>query len=249
MPFFRQLEHNILEQQQWWKSRGIIVSQTDDTFCCPDWSAWESRTSFWWQLFNQLKYQSTFSYLYIVEIMFSKIFMMIQKFFKYSCLNQPEWRITFPATERWVLRTDSPSLPGRCLKGLFGVGSFLSISRGTGWNSATLHMLGTAVRCSFEIDEWIQWEQSNFGIMNREKKLLTPGQALLPAHGCLAFLLMASCSSQLPNAFSWCGKRIYSVFPSQKFSQAVFLYYYKSSLLLGLWQKRGSVQAGMCSTW
>lgn len=124
MPFFRQLEDNILKQQQWWKSRGIIVSQTDDTFCCPDWSAWESRTSFWWQLFNQLKYQSTFSYLYIVEIMFSKIFMMIQKFFKYSCLNQPEWRITFPATERWVLRTDSPSLLGRCLKGLFGVGFF-----------------------------------------------------------------------------------------------------------------------------
>lgn len=126
---------------------------------------------------------------------------------------------------------------------------FLSIPRGTGWNSATLHRLGTAVRYSFEVDEWIQWEQTNSGIMNRGKKLLPPGRALLPALGCLAFLLMASCSSQLPNAFSWCGKRIYSVFPSQKCSQAVFLYYFKSSLLLDLWQRRGSVQAGVLSFW
>lgn len=63
--------------------------------------------------------------------------------------------------------------------------------------------------------------------------MLAPGRALLPALGCLAFLLMANCRSQLPNAFPWCGKRMYSVFPSW----AVFLCYYKSSLLLHLWRQ------------
>lgn len=66
-----------------------------------------------------------------------------------------------------------------------------------------------------------QREQCNSGIVNRRKKLLTPGRALLPDLRCLAFLLRASCRSQLPNAFPWCGKRMCGVFPAQKFTRAV----------------------------
>jgi len=91
-------------------------------------------------------------------------------------------------------------------------------------------------------------EQRKGAIVYGGKKLLAPGKALLPALGWLAFLLMASWMSQLPNAFPHCGNRMYSVFPSREFTRAVFLCYYEGSPLLDLWQRRGSVsQAGMFS--
>lgn len=100
----------------------------------------------------------------------------------------------------------------------------------------------------FKLMNGLNENNINGGIVYRGKKLLAPGRALLPALGCLAFLLMASCMSQLPNAFPQCGNRMYSVFPSREFARAVFLYYYKGSPLLDLWQKRGGVsRAGMFS--
>lgn len=109
---------------------------------------------------------------------------------------------------------------------------------------------GAAVMGSFQADEWAQWEQANGGLVCREKKLLAPGRALLPARGCLAFLLMAGWASQLPNPFPQCANRMQSVLPAREFTQAVFLRYYEGSLLLDLWQKRDSVsRAGVFSIW
>lgn len=109
---------------------------------------------------------------------------------------------------------------------------------------------GAAVMGSFQADEWAQWEQANGGLVCREKKLLAPGRALLPARGCLAFLLMAGCASQLPNPFPQCANSMQSVLPAREFTQAVFLRYYEGSLLLDLWQKRDSVsRAGVFSIW
>lgn len=86
--------------------------------------------------------------------------------------------------------------------------------------------------CSFQVDEWSQGEKRDGGTMYRGRKSCAPQGALLPALRCLAFLLMASSGSQLPNAFPQCGDRMYSVFSSREFSRAVFLCCYEGSLLL-----------------
>lgn len=99
-------------------------------------------------------------------------------------------------------RTVSLSALGRCLKGFFtSVRFFGVLLEKLVEIQQSFLCWGTAEMCSFQVDEWTQWEQCNDGIVYRGKKLLAPERALLHALRCLDFLLMASCMSQLPDAF------------------------------------------------
>lgn len=129
-----------------------------------------------------------------------------------------------------------------CLGEKFLSAWFWCITGEASWNSAVLGELG----CCSEmlISSWwmdsmrtTEWCYPAWG-----KEIARSRKSSLPALGCLAFLLMASCMSQLPNAFPQCGNRMYSVFPSREFTQAVFLCYYQGSPLLDVWQgKRQSL--------
>lgn len=126
----------------------MSFKDSDDIFCYPNWYAWESRTSFQWQLFNRLKYQSTI----LICMAWRSYFLRCSWWFSSSlntpvkaCLNHTAGMRNYSFCHKKKVSVKNSLI--KCtweMSEMFLHFStfFWSIIRETSWNSAVFLMLG-----------------------------------------------------------------------------------------------------------